>query len=172
MTISPSSKRYLPWLFAILAAISIVVAINTFKESEKRWQMALTFVGASAALVHFLYTRHLEETRMFRELFSDFNRRYDTLNDVLNEMLMRPAPLELTPDDKRKLYDYFNLCAEEFYFFKCGYIPEKVWITWRSGMRIFLNSSEIYEILKQELDTGSYYGMTLADIKYFSPVPR
>ena len=51
--------------------------------------MALTLVGASAALVHFLYTRHLEETRMFRELFADFNRRYDVLNGALNEIVMR-----------------------------------------------------------------------------------
>ena len=165
MTISPSSKRYLPWLFAIFAASSVVIAIFAFREPEKRWQMALTLVGASAALVHFLYTRHLEETQMFRELFADFNRRYDVLNGALNEIVMRPAPLELSPADNRKLYDYFNLCAEEFYFYRCGYIPDEVWTSWRHGIQIFLRSPAINDLLESELKTASYYGLRLAEFQ-------
>lgn len=165
MTISPSSKRYLPWLFALLAASSVGIAVFAFREPDKRWHMALTFVGASAALVHFLYARHLDETRMFRELFADFNRRYDILNDTLNEMVMRPSPLELSPSDKRKLFDYFNLCAEEFYFYRCGYIPDEVWSSWRHGMQVFLRSPAIHDLFRSELETGSYYGLTLANVQ-------
>lgn len=165
MTTSPFSKRYFPWLFAVFAIFSVGIAFLAFQESEKRWQMALTFVGASAAFVHFLYSQHIEETRTFKELFTEFNRRYDSLNDVLNEIVGRPAPFELSARDKRKLYDYFNLCAEEFYFYRTGYIPKEVWDSWRSGIRIFIQSPAILDLLGSEMKTGSYYGLTLAELQ-------
>ncbi len=165
MIISPSNKRSLPWWFAALVSLSIVVASVLPEVPEKRWQMTLTLVGASAAFIYFLYSQHLEETRMFRELFVTFNERYDKLNERLNKLVMQPEPRSLTPEDTRLLYDYFNLCAEEYYFYRLGYIPEEVWTAWRMGMQIFLATSCVRELLTAELATGSYYGLTLDKIK-------
>ena len=102
---------------------------------------------------------------MFRELFTDFNRRYDVMNDFLNEIIMLPAQIELSPSDKRKHYDYFNLCAEEFYFYRSGYIPEQVWDSWRRGIQIFLQTPAILDLFRSELETESYYGFALANIQ-------
>lgn len=87
MVISPSTKRRLPWLFIVLALLSVSFAIYGPAADEKRAQVAFTLVGASAVLVHFLYVRHLEETKMFRELFTEFNARYDKLNEKLNSLV-------------------------------------------------------------------------------------
>ncbi len=39
--------------------------------------------------------------------------------------------------DEKILYDYFNLCAEEFLFQEADYIDEKVWQSWLRGMAHF-----------------------------------
>ncbi|WP_251951685.1 hypothetical protein [Salinibacter ruber] len=68
----------------------------------------------------------LEETRLFANLFQSFNERYDEMNGDLNEIVGK-SESELTPDEKTLLYDYFNPCAEEYLFYKRGYVPHEVW---------------------------------------------
>jgi hypothetical protein len=165
MVISPSTKRRLPWLFAVLATGSIGFALYGPSGDEKRWQLAFTLVGASAVLVHFLYVRHLEETKMFRQLFTEFNARYDKLNERLNELASRSEPGPLTPRDADLLFDYFNLCGEEYFFYRSGYIPSEVWDAWRWGIQGFIKVDCVRELLRKELDGNSYYGLTLKEIE-------
>ena len=165
MVISPSTKRRLPWIFAVLATGSIGLALYGPSGDEKRWQLAFTLVGASAVLVHFLYVRHLEETNMFRALFTEFNARYDKLNERLNELVNKKNPCPLSPSDGDLLFDYFNLCGEEYFFYRSGYIPSEVWDAWRRGMQGFIEVECIHELLKTELKGGSYYGLTLEEIE-------
>ncbi len=165
MVISPSTKRRLPWLFAVLATASIGFALYGPAGDEKRWQLAFTLVGASAVLVHFLYVRHLEETKMFRELFTEFNARYDKLNERLNELVNREEQCPLGPRDRDLLFDYFNLCGEEFFFYRSGYIPSEVWDAWRYGIQGFIKVKCVRELLEKELNWRSYYGLTLKEIE-------
>lgn len=165
MVISPSTKRRLPWIFAVLATGSIGLALYGPAGDEKRWQLAFTLVGASAVLVHFLYVRHLEETKMFRELFTEFNARYDKLNEKLNKLVKRDGLSQLELKDEHLLFDYFNLCGEEFFFYRSGYIPSEVWDAWRRGIQGFIEVECIHELLEKELKGGSYYGLTLEEIE-------
>jgi hypothetical protein len=165
MTVSPSIKRLFPGLFALLTLLSISSAFLLEEDSEKRWQIVLTLIGASAAFVHFLYSRHIEEMRLLKELFTDFNKRYDSLNDALNAIVMRPDSMELSDVDIRVLYDYFNLCAEKFYFYKSGYIPKEVWFSWRRGIQFYAEFPGILGLLRSELMSDSYYGLKLEDIR-------
>lgn len=165
MVISPSTKRRLPWLFIVLALLSIGYAIYGPAADEKRTQVAFTLVGASAVLVHFLYVRHLEETKMFRELFTEFNARYDKLNERLNALVNSEQLCPLKPQEKNLLFDYFNLCGEEFFFYHSGYIPDKVWDAWRRGIQGFIKYDCIRDLLRTELEGGSYYGLTLEEIE-------
>jgi hypothetical protein len=68
-------------------------------------------------LTTFLYSQHLQETRLFTELFQTFNERYDRLNHSLNE-IAGSARVGLSADSQQLLMDYFNLCAEEYLYFR------------------------------------------------------
>ena len=91
----------------------------------------------------------------------DFNARYDVLNDQLNTILLSSKVPITEKQDLQTLYDYFNLCAEEYLYFKSGYIDQEVWKSWLAGMRYFAENSEVRRIWQRELDQGSYYGFGL-----------
>jgi len=111
--------------------------------------------------VAFLYTQHLQQSRLFKELFTEFNQRYNELNEGLNDIRGRPEGAPLKPEDTKTLFDYFNLCGEEFLFFRAGYIDLDVWRSWCHGMQEFMNDPEIRRLWEDELKSGSYYGFTL-----------
>ncbi len=69
--------------------------------------------------------------------------------------------MPLKPSDIPILYDYFNLCAEEYMYFNAGCIDSRVWLAWINGMRHFAGDPEILEIWNQELESDSYYGFSL-----------
>jgi len=74
----------------------------------------------------------LSETALFKDLFTEFNRRYDALNDRLAELASsRP---QLDPSGRQVIVDYFSLCAEEYLFFTEGYIHRAAWRSWCAGM--------------------------------------
>lgn len=118
--------------------------------------------GGIAAFFHFLYSQHNHNTARFIELFREFNARYDKLNDQLNKLVLQPlgAP-RIDPEDLQTLYDYFNLCAEEYLYFRAGYIDSEVWHSWLKGMTYYAAVPEIRRVWQQELEQGSYYGFSL-----------
>ncbi len=102
---------------------------------------------------------------MLRDLVTDFNDRYDELNDALNLIVETNSVTGKHGDKSSSAYlnDYFNLCAEEYLFFKRGYVPYEVWESWRSGMHYFYHLSEaIADRWRQELEQESYYGFSEA----------
>lgn len=92
--------------------------------------------------------------------FEKFNARYNELNDQLNIIASGTAKI-LTPEQTKVLFDYFNLCAEEFLFHRSGYIDHDVWHSWIAGVKYFARNSAIRSLWESELKSGSYYGFTL-----------
>jgi hypothetical protein len=160
-TFSLRRRSYYPWLFLGLIVAGYGAVFLFFKEKYSP-ELLLSITGAIAALVHFLYSQHNHNTERFIGLFRDFNARYDDLNDRLNALLLRDGALLLSGEDKQLLYDYFNLCAEEYLFFKSGYIDTEVWQSWLRGMGYFVSNPEVRRLWQDELDSGSYYGFSLA----------
>lgn len=156
-----SSRRWYPALFG---AVVVVVDGLVIWAAPPTQSFALLFTATSVigGLVYFMYTQHLQETRLFAELFRQFNERYDKLNGPLNAILVRDTDTMLEPFEQQVLYDYFNLCAEEYLYFKSGYIDSEVWESWSRGMRVYLSSKEIRRLWEAELGTGSYYGFKLS----------
>jgi hypothetical protein len=155
-------KRCYPWAFIALAAVALA-----FLYAKDKLQWELASIGTLAAFFHFLYSQHWREARMLRELFTEFNSRYDRLNDRLNALIERLNPNSLLgPGDKQLLYDYFNLCGEEYYFYKIGYIPDDVWVSWTLGMADFIFGHDVIKkLFEDETGRGSYYGLTLKEIE-------
>ena len=149
-----------PWLFGGVAIAAIVGFVLVPNQSWSA-QLLLSFIGSVAAFVHFLYSQHNSNTDRFIKLFQEFNTRFDKLNDQLNCIHSSSTMSIADERDLQVLYDYFNLCAEEYLFFKSGYIDQEVWKSWLAGMRYFAENSEIRRIWQREVDQGSYYGFSL-----------
>ena len=148
------------WLLSIAAA-GMAILLTHLREP------LASFAGAAGALlsvVYFVQTQKLEETRLFREIFKECNARYDSMNEALAKVCdLRDEGL--TPDENDLLVDYFNLCGEEYLYFRQGYIPPSVWASWYLGMRVIICSPRVNELWRTESATGSYYGLPLEPLK-------
>lgn len=106
----------------------------------------------------FLHRGHADDARFMKELFEHFNGRYDKLNNTLQAILEKPKSHPLHDHEKMVIIDYFNLCAEEWVFYKAGYIYDPVWESWINGMRQYGEYECIAKLWATEQATGSYYG--------------
>lgn len=122
-------------------------------------------LAALGGVTGFLYSKHSQEIQTFRELFREFNQRYDDLNGPLYIIVSRGPDEPLKDEDFAFLYDYFNLCAEEYLFFEAGWIDKRIWKSWENGMNVFAKHPEIRKLWKTELETDSYYGFKIAALK-------
>lgn len=143
------------------AVAALVSGVFLLASPAKRADFLLPTVAAAAGFAYFLYSQHLAETRLFTELFRQFTAKYDALNERLNEIASRDATSMLSLADKQLLFDYFNLCAEEYLYYKTGFIDAEVWTSWRRGMAEFAKARHIRSLWGAELAAGSYYGFTL-----------
>jgi hypothetical protein len=158
-----SNRRWYPWVFLLLCTFFLLLA-SALGGGQLKIEWVVSVLGGAGGLTTFLYSQHLQETRLFTELFQTFNRRYDQLNQHLNEIASCDGT-GLSTDSQQLLMDYFNLCAEEYLFFRSGYIDEDVWRSWTCGMRFYAKVPAIRAIWARELESGSYYGFSLRELE-------
>ncbi len=132
--------------------------------------VSLGAVGVLLSFVYFVQKQQLEEAKLIKDLVTEFNAGYDELNEELNGIVGSSNPgLESTQKDT--LYNYFNLCAEEYLFYRRGYIYPEVWEAWARGMEAcFTDDYRIRNLWECESKTGSYYGLDFDTI--FSALPN
>lgn len=144
------------WLLFFLSTISVLFL--------RRWIQCLHSLEILIPLLtsiwggfYFLHQQNIEKARFFKELVTDFNRRYDDKNNDLLAIIREPnKPLD--SKQIQAVIDYFNLCAEEYLFYDAGYIDRRVWDAWYNGMKQFGGDSRISELWRQEIQqTNSYY---------------
>lgn len=148
-----------PWFF--LFGCFATFGLSFLFASSDRLNAIITTLTAVGGATAFLHTRHSQEVALFRELFREFNARYDLLNERLNEIWHRPKGVSLKETDLGVLYDYFNLCAEEQMYERAGCIDADVWLAWENGMRFFASDDEIVGLWEKEIEQGSYYGFRI-----------
>lgn len=161
------NHRSYPIWFLLAASVIIAVAIclpDFF--GGKRFEIVSAMLGATAGAVYFFYNRHLSQTQFFYTLFTAFNKRYDDLNGVLDKVsLKQPDSASLEAEEKHALYDYFNLCAEEYLFYEAGFIDKKVWQAWLKGMAYFYKFRPIGELWENDMKAESFYGFDLTEVR-------
>ena len=151
--------RYYGWIaFIAFIIVGVLAATNV---AGFRGHLLLLSVGAIFSFIFATQRQKLEELTLFKKLFTEFNTRYDRFNEELNRIVEEDADAELSRKDRNLLDDYFNLCSEEYLFYRQGYIYPEVWKAWRNGMRIFYENERINRLWKSELETDSYYGLKL-----------
>ncbi|MGH7967354.1 MAG: hypothetical protein ACREIC_01365 [Limisphaerales bacterium] len=149
----------LPLMFGV--GCLAVVALSLSLPAAERLSITISLLTAVGGVSGFLYAQHARDIQLFRELFREFNARYDTLNDRLNEIRNREPGQPLKETDHGVLFAYFNLCGEEYMYATAGYIDPRVWCAWHNGMCYFDRDPEIHNFWKDELRQDSYYGFAL-----------
>jgi hypothetical protein len=149
------------WLWLAAFALSLLIACGFLYWKNANSSLAIASVGGIVSLFFSVQKQRTEELRLFKELFVEFNSRYDQLNNPLNRICADQSADSITnADDLKILNDYFNLCGEEFLFYKQGFIYEEAWQAWLNGMRFFYACPRIQMVWKAELDADSYYGLS------------
>lgn len=128
--------------------------------------IASVILGSFGLIITFVYNhdnRKLSNDKMNKELFMEFNNRYSKLNNSLFKIIAECD----TIDDIRKdsclsndLNDYFNLCAEEYYWYKKGRIDSLIWKAWLDGMNDWYKYHMIQDAWAKEIEKFgciSYY---------------
>jgi hypothetical protein len=152
--------------FGIAAVLCVGAILAGIKyQQDLDWKLVATFIGSIISSVFFIQKQRLEELRLFNELYTTFNSRYDALNESLNEIGRGDSQKDLEPGELDTLYNYFNLCGEEYFYYKQGYIYPEVWKAWRNGMKIFYKNDRIKKEWANELKNDSYYGFQLSELE-------
>ncbi len=144
-------------LFGVGVALLGITGAQPLVQTKNAFELLIATIGSAGAFVYFLYSQHHQDTQMFVSLFEKFNTRYDKLNEKLNAIVTRPDDTPLLPWQINTLFDYFNLCAEEYMFYEAGYIDERVWLAWLRGMRYFAGDAAVRRLWESEIESGSYY---------------
>lgn len=111
--------------------------------------IATIILGSLGVIITAYYSWHtkkIADEQMLKQLFTEFNQRYDKLNNYLVEVEKHYPTLELlnnagnADELKQKVIDYFSLCAEEFYWYHHKKrIEPLIWKSWQSGMNYWYN---------------------------------
>ncbi|MEZ5292846.1 MAG: hypothetical protein R2745_17325 [Vicinamibacterales bacterium] len=149
------------WWIAIVAGLASIATVLKVTD-DGRVALVGSVVAGLLGFCYFAQTQKLQEMALFKELFTEFNRRYDELNDRLAKIAVAGTA---NPDSRAVIVDYFNLCAEEYLWFSEGYIPRVVWKSWCAGMLAYLYVEPFRTIWDEESATNSYYGLSIEIVK-------
>jgi hypothetical protein len=151
------------WLFRnywwLLGTI-LVGAVAFLLCTETSITSIATVAGSVLSVIYFIQKQRLEELKLFRELFKEFNARYDGMNENLASIISKNNT-PLTSEEESSLIDYFNLCGEEHLYYELGYIDPVVWKSWCNGMKSIIESPRVKPLWEAEKATSSYYGISL-----------
>jgi hypothetical protein len=148
--------RHYLWVTMVLLSFAFVAV---FLLPLGTWETRLAVIAFPFAFLLAVQKQKTEELMLFKELFEKFNARYDEMNEDLNAIIAGDNKTALTQEETSKLFNYFNLCGEEYLFYRQGYIYPEVWQAWSNGIEIFLRDPRIKELWDKEMNTGSYYGL-------------
>lgn len=153
-------KHY--WWIALIGTVIGIILILRFAPTDKA-TLIVSLVAAALGFCYFSQQQKLAETVLFKQLFTEFNQRYDKMNNRLAEIAASKNPSD--PAARQDIVDYFNLCAEEYLFFCEGYIHPEVWHSWCNGMLWYLKREQFKAVWAEEIQTNSYYGLSVDEIE-------
>lgn len=148
------------WIILLVMAVATCI----MWVAENSIASIVSVVGLALPMLYFLQKQKLEEMRLFRDLFKEFNERYDAMNERLAE-IRGITEGELNDSEKKLLIDYFNLCGEEYLYYRQGYIPPEVWDAWALGMKEIIDCPRVSDLWFVESASGSYYQLPLKPSK-------
>ena len=155
-------KTYSDLIFINL--FTLVISLLLFYYLGNKIEIIGAVLATGISLSFGVRQYKMENDKMFKELFENFNNKYDIkFNNKLNEIdaiYKIDSNLVIEENDKLLIIDYLNFCSEEYLWYSKGRIPEIVWQSWENGMLYFLNLEPINKIIQtQKEQKVSYYGL-------------
>ena len=160
-------------------------SLGTMFEAIQPYQTLIASVIAAGIAYYFNKSKKEHDHESFkREIFLRYNEKYSSINVGLEKLVdmeidtevqhqIHPAevkPLWMLwdewfeseptprPEALDPVYDYLNLCSEEYYWYKKNYVDQDVWQCWLAGMLKWYDSSFfIQNIIKEEKKKGASY---------------
>ena len=139
--------------------------------------VVLGIIGIGITAYYSRHTKRLAHDQMLKELFTEFNTRYDRLNNILRKIEEKYPDLEKlnaakNPEKiKQKVIDYFILCSEEFFwYYHKKRIDKTIWNSWQAGMLYWYSIPTIKSLWENEVaESGkaSYY--ITNHVEFFEP---
>jgi hypothetical protein len=145
------------WVVPTVAVVFVSVVYLADGNPDKN--TLVTVGGGFLTAFYFLHQQRIEEIKLFREIFSECNLRYDKMNENINAIVSKGENEALSEKEKNQLSDYFNLCGEEYLYFKQGFIYPDVWLAWSHGMKVILKNPRVAPYWQIEKKSDSYYGV-------------
>ncbi len=141
------------------------IAIYRFVGPQERVTIVVGLIAGIVGFCYFVQQQKLAEAQLFKQLFTEFNERYDQMNGDLADI--RDVSTPCTAAGKKTLIDYFNLCGEEFLFYSEGYIHPKVWRSWCRGILWYLAATHIRSVWDNEVqrEQNTYYDLTIEELR-------
>jgi hypothetical protein len=152
----PLRDRKSIWTWCVVASGLVIILYIIVPSPYRSASVLLSIVGSFWALAFYLHRRHAEDARFAKDLLTEFNERYDKLGTDLQFAISRRGDFE--KQTELQFVRYFNLCAEEWLFWRAGYIYDPVWKAWENGMKQYGRDQRVVELWKKEEETDSYYG--------------
>jgi hypothetical protein len=105
---------------------------------------AILGVAAVGATIWFSRSnKKREEDKMLKELFTEFNSRYAKINKSLSDIVESDKSVttidKLSKKQKAIIIEFFNICAEEYFWHQKGRIDDSIWDSWQAGMNYWYN---------------------------------
>ena len=124
-----------------------------------------------------------EKQKAQREIFDDFNKRFNSMNEALNAIWEWSKNGKALPESFQYsklnhtgfsltdiIQDYLNLCSEEYLWKREKLVDVKVWDAWKAGMLYYLQAPAFDEHFeKQKKFSTSYYGL-FDELKWVKPI--
>ena len=152
-------KRY---SYSLTFIIGITIIFILFADNGLPDKYFLSLIGAFITLYIGLTQYKLNNDRIFKELFNNFNEKYDKrFSKLINTISNQKNGFTLSEKQKVIIIDYLNLSAEEFLWYKKGRIPKDVWESWKTGIEKNLSLEQIRDVAENEFTKykASYYGL-------------
>jgi len=153
-------KRFLYKYYALISAAVFVTGVCLLLMGLLHWNQFAAIAAGVFAFAFGVQKQYLEEMKWFKELFQQFNLRYDALHEDMNRIYEQPPELQLEEHEIKVLFKYFNLCGEERLYFDKGFICEEAWTAWYNGMTFFRQNPRIKKLWDDDLKTNAYYGLS------------
>jgi hypothetical protein len=156
------------WITPLLAIVSAVVVVQYSRPDNVSGNL-IALCTVALGIIYFVQKQRADDLQLFERLFSQFNTRYAAMHERLQPVAS--GDVGDVGRDREVLDAYFNLCAEEYLFFRQGRILPTVWQAWCRGMLDYLKQDRFRAYWEREQCKGSHYGLTEKVIRAGAGLP-
>lgn len=161
-TVTTHLRKYLDII--LINLIAMLLGIGLFYLSNEKVEVLGAVIATGISLSLGIRQYKTENDKLFKELFTEFNTKYDLkFNNTLEEIVKNSEldkNYQLSSENEKLIVDYLNFCAEEYLWTTKERIPKSVWKSWENGMLYYLNNPIINKVVNQQKgQKDSYYGL-------------